>query len=78
MHWVQVASDEVLGVSTKVELGNHPNAWKADTRAVDEIEEAPGHNLVARRRSALVITLTDESAIAAAAMIGESRTPNSG
>ena len=35
-------------------------------------------NRVARSRSALPITLTEDSAIAAAAMIGDSRMPNAG
>jgi len=33
---------------------------------------------MARRRRALAMTLTEESAIAAAAMIGDSRMPNIG
>ena len=36
------------------------------------------HSAFRLRRSALVTTLTEESAMAAAAMIGESRMPNSG
>ena len=36
------------------------------------------HNVTRLRRSALVTTLTDDSAIAAAAMIGESRMPKIG
>src|SRR3954465_15395263 len=36
------------------------------------------HRCCARRRRALLITLTDERAMAAAAIIGESRRPNGG
>jgi hypothetical protein len=36
------------------------------------------HNLTARSRIALPITLTDDKAMAAAAMIGESRMPKNG
>lgn len=36
------------------------------------------HNVTRLRRRAFVITLTEDSAIAAAAIIGESRSPNSG
>jgi|RhiMethySRZTD1v2_1073278.scaffolds.fasta_scaffold5191774_1 hypothetical protein len=34
--------------------------------------------LVARNRNALPMTLTEDNAIAAAAMIGDSRSPNTG
>ena len=34
--------------------------------------------LTVRRRNALAMTLTDDSAMAAAAMIGDSRMPNAG
>lgn len=37
-----------------------------------------GHSSLARRRKALLMTLTEESAIAAAAIIGESRSPKDG
>ncbi|NRB92046.1 hypothetical protein C7M62_37185 [Bradyrhizobium sp. WBAH10] len=37
-----------------------------------------GHSRIARSRSALPTTLTEDSAIAAAAMIGESNRPNAG
>ena len=36
------------------------------------------YNLVTRNRSALPTTLTEDNAIAAAAMIGDSRSPNTG
>ena len=39
---------------------------------------APGQSLTARSRAALPMTLTDESAIAAAAMMGESSRPSTG
>jgi hypothetical protein len=38
----------------------------------------PNHRRVARNRNALLATLTDDSAFAAAAMIGESRMPKLG
>jgi Protein of unknown function (DUF1186) len=41
-------------------------------------DAAGAHSCTARKRSAFPITLTEESAIAAAAMTGESRTPSSG
>jgi hypothetical protein len=40
--------------------------------------ERGNYNLVSRSRSALPTTLTDDSAIAAAAMIGDSNSPNVG
>ena len=39
---------------------------------------APGQSLTARSRAALPMTLTDESAMAAAAIIGDSRMPRTG
>ena len=40
--------------------------------------ERPNYSLVSRSRSAFPTTLTDDSAIAAAAMIGDSNSPNVG
>jgi hypothetical protein len=39
---------------------------------------ASAHNLTCLRRNALAITLTDENAMAAAAMIGDNRMPRKG
>ena len=39
---------------------------------------ASAHNLTCLRRNALAITLTDEKAMAAAAMIGDNRMPRKG
>ena len=47
-------------------------------RGMSDSDPRRRHTFAARTRSALVITLTEESAIAAAAMIGDSSRPNTG
>jgi hypothetical protein len=44
----------------------------------DRVEGLPNYNLLCRSRSELPTTLAEDSAMAAAAMIGESRMPNIG
>jgi hypothetical protein len=50
-------------------------ASRADTMSLNQYED---HSRVRRSLRALPTTLTDESAIAAAATMGESKTPNHG
>jgi hypothetical protein len=65
-------------------LAGPPGARRLSSKTVREIlkSEMPGlgenYNLVSRRRSALPTTLTEDSAIAAAAMIGDSNRPKAG
>jgi len=54
-------------------MADHPLRDPALLRRLADV-----HSAFPLRRSALVTTLTEESAMAAAAMIGESRMPNSG
>lgn len=50
----------------------------AASLAADMQMVAHGHSFTPRSRAALAITLTEDSAIAAAAMIGDSRRPKNG
>jgi hypothetical protein len=56
--------------------------WLPRLRNIDEDQAVPaclyGPSFTARKRSAFVITLTDESDMAAAAMIGDKRMPKAG
>ena len=54
-------------------VADHPLGHSANARCLTNL-----HILALLSRSALVTTLTDESDIAAAAIIGESRRPNAG
>src|SRR3546814_857387 len=54
-------------------MANHPLRHPGRGRRTADV-----HRVTRLRRSALVTTLTDDSAIAAAAMIGESRMPKIG
>lgn len=58
----QIGGDESCGQS-----GQQPSAFAREV-----------HSCILLRRSELPMTLTDDSAIAAAAMIGDSISPNSG
>ena len=51
---------------------------KMATCRMGRLHQWANHNLTLRSRAAFMITLTDESAIAAAAITGESRMPKTG
>ena len=52
---------------------------RQDSQTASRLQrKAPAHSRAPRNRSALAITLTEESAIAAAAMTGDSIRPNTG
>lgn len=76
-----LAGVRVLSLPTASEHANAPSSSAEATR-VEIMKIDPNrirrYSRVSRSRNALPTTLTEESAIAAAAMIGDSRMPNAG
>ena len=59
-------------------LSSAPRRKRGALRSVRGTHAAAGYSRVIRSRNALPTTLTDDSAIAAAAMMGDSSKPNAG
>ena len=82
--WPSTVSIAVTRAGALTRLTRHSAAWRgagASQQAQGETERrmhGKSYNAARRSRSALPTTLTDDSAIAAAAMIGDSSRPNSG
>jgi len=62
---------------TSTRAGRYPRA-RAQKLGLSPAAGESGHNATRRSRSALPITLTEDSAIAAAPIIGDSRIPKAG
>jgi hypothetical protein len=74
-----ILRSRVSGVSKDEATGRASWFETAHSRLLTtRVMKQEGQSFVTRSRSALPTTLTDESAIAAAAMIGDSRMPNAG
>jgi len=69
----------VMGNLVALSRGNGPNARPRRLFGAGDADVfAVRQSLVCRKRSALATTLTEDSDMAAAAMIGDSRMPNAG